>query len=130
MSNDVPVELIEFFGGNPILPMLSRACNLDGVFRKVVRFDSETENVAGATIACIPVACDLDGVALLKDRIEDRLLRESRWKRAPTCSANKFKFLLPRGSVERRCAGHIFSLTWAEDMESFAFVPLREVSQP
>ena len=64
MSNDVAVEFGKFFGRNPVFPVFSRARNLGGKPGKIIGFDFEAENIAGATVSGVPVTRDLDGIVL------------------------------------------------------------------
>jgi hypothetical protein len=67
LSNDVAIELGEFFGRNPVFSVFSRAGNLDRILGKIATIDLEAQDVAGAAVAGVPVTRDLDGKALVRE---------------------------------------------------------------
>ena len=87
-TDDVAVELFQFFGRNPILPMFAGTCGLDGKLCKVFGLNLKSKNGTRPAIASVPVACNLNGVVLTENRVEDRLLGEARRKSPPAAGAN------------------------------------------
>lgn len=114
LSDDVMVEFSKFFGRDPVLPVFSRAGNLDGEPGEIIGFDLKAKNVPGSTITRIPVTCNLDRIALFEDRVKDGLFREPRRKGPPICSTNQFEFFFAGGPIEGCRSAHIFSVTCAK----------------
>ena len=56
LTNDVTIELIEFFSRYPVLTVDTRAGRLDRKLRKVLLLYLETKHITGAAISRVPIA--------------------------------------------------------------------------
>jgi hypothetical protein len=101
LPNYVPIELGQFLGRHPKLSVHATADRLNGVATYEICGDLESCDIAGATFLYVPVARDLNRVLLVRDRIEDRLLRQPGRKLALARGLDKFEFLGADRSEER-----------------------------
>lgn len=74
LTNDMMIELIEFFSWYPVLTMDTGASRLDRKLLKVFARNLETQHITGAAISRVPIAGNLDGIFLFKHWIEYWLL--------------------------------------------------------
>src|SRR5882672_3833594 len=82
LADNSGVEGTEIFGGNPVFLVSLAASQLDLVsIKKVFRYFKAC-NESGAAGGHVPVSCDLGRIRFRSDRIEDRLLRQTRRKSA------------------------------------------------
>jgi hypothetical protein len=63
-------------------------------------WNPETRDVAEASVTSVPVSCDLDGVRLIENRIEDRLVFEARRKPMQARLHDEQQFLATHRSIE------------------------------
>jgi hypothetical protein len=66
-----------------------------------VRVDLKFCDESGAARFHIPVACDLRRIRLIRHRVENRLIRQARWKLLPTGRGDEGEFLRPDGAIQR-----------------------------
>jgi len=108
LSNDVAIELCEFFGRDPVFTVFSRTGYLDGIPGEIVGLDCKAENIAGAAVTRVPVARYLYGITLFENWIEDWLFGKPRRKYAPIRRPNQFELPFPSRSVEGGSGTHSF----------------------
>jgi len=88
-ADDAAVELFQFLRRNPILAMNSGTCRLHVKLCKIFGLNLKSKHRTRAAITGVPVARNRNGVALFKNRVEDRLLGQARRKSPETAFANK-----------------------------------------
>jgi hypothetical protein len=99
--------------------MNSGTCGLHGKLRKIFGLNLKSKHRTRPTFARVPVARNLNGVALFKNRLEDRLLGQARRKSPEATVANKREFdfadrAIKGGDRCRRCILHSFTVTTME----------------
>ena len=105
LAVDVPVEVLEFLRGNPILQMFRAADLLHGVATEILRVDFEFCHISNVwLILGIPVARNLLGIFAVEHRIEDGLFRQSRRKCLVAARGDKVEFLLANWTIQRNGA--------------------------
>lgn len=99
-SDDVGVEFRQTLCRHPPLRVLTAADLLYRELGHEIRADTEASNAPVSTGWYVPVSCDLDGVFLVCDRIEDRLVWEPGRPSAKVRSLQQSQFLRPGWSKE------------------------------
>src|SRR5579862_3075774 len=82
-ADDVLVELREFLSRNPKFRMDSGADLLHGIAPCEFCANVKPSHKTGSALSHVPVASYLGRVFLAHNRIEDRLVRQTRWKCLP-----------------------------------------------
>jgi hypothetical protein len=83
-TDDVTIKVCQLVGWDPIFPMNPGANGLYRKTREEIGVNSEPKNVACSAISRIPIASNLDGIFLLKHRIENLLLGKPRREGRPS----------------------------------------------
>jgi hypothetical protein len=93
-STQLPVELDEIICRNPVLLMDARTDCLNRIAGQEFAINVKAENVARAAISRVPLPRDLARVRFVEDRIEKRLVGQSRWKCPPSGIPDKTQLSL------------------------------------
>src|SRR5882757_7954186 len=91
--HQMAVELVQLLRRHPQLQDRLPTRLLDRVTPQELRLDPEPGHIPDPVLRDVPVAGDLDGIVLVKDRIEDRLLRQPRRPSPPSRLLNEVKFV-------------------------------------
>src|SRR5690606_32836626 len=87
-ADDIVVHLFEVFGRDPVLEDRLAADLLHVVAVEERLADAEPRHVADARRLHVPVASNPSRIVLIEHRVEDRLVRESRWPAARAGRSN------------------------------------------
>src|SRR5207249_6079245 len=99
LADNVPVELRQFFRGNPELPVDRRTNRLGRVSTCELGLHPEACDVAAAVPFGVPVPSNLRCIFLVEDRVEDWLTRKARWELSPPRVPYERELLWPYGAV-------------------------------
>ena len=98
-ADNVLIELLQLFRGNPEFGVLNAANDFDGVTLNEFGIHFESSHVSSSAVAHVPIQRDLTGILLVHNGIENRLLWEPRWKLSPPSLFNQFSFPRAHGAI-------------------------------
>src|SRR4051794_12954452 len=79
-TDNISIELCEFLRRNPQFFVRRRTDDLHWITFQKLGVDLKARDKTRAVVFGVPVASDLCRVIFVEHRIEDRLLRQPRWK--------------------------------------------------
>ena len=101
-AQNVQIKFLQLFSGNPQLLMVTGTNSLDGIPGDERVFHVKPgyiAPVAGVGIAGIPLLCNLMGILMIQDRIEDGLFRQTGRKAGEVTLGDQIVFCLPYRAV-------------------------------
>ena len=88
--NDVVIQLFQLFGRNPPLRVVVATNLLNFIATHKRTANRKPSDVPNTIVFDVPSTRDLDCVPFIRDRVEDRLLRQSRWPSTKPTELQKF----------------------------------------
>ena len=109
-ADDVVVQCVKFLSGYPPFSVMSAANFLDVVTIHKRASDTEPRDISDSIVLHVPSGGDFNRILLVRNRVENRLLRQARWPATEAVGADKFEFLRSCGSIKQ---GGVFHLLLA-----------------
>jgi hypothetical protein len=106
-ANNGVIKGLEFLGWNPVFGVIAACRFLFWILGKMIGSHAKASNVPDSARLHVPSARYLHGILFLDHRIENRLVRQARWKAAKPTRLNECKFLRSDWAIkDHKFAGH------------------------